>query len=677
MIAGFFGRRIGNIVSQSVTTGLLFFSCAISWIVFSQWTWGGLEAFTVHIAPFIHVGDFQSNWSIRVDAMSATMLIVVTTVSSLVHLYSWGYMAEDDSRPRFFAYLSLFTFMMLALVTAADFLQMFFGWEGVGLASYLLIGFWYKKDTASAAAIKAFVVNRVGDFGFLLGMMTIFWMFGTIQFVELFPQIAGKVGTGWEFLGYTWSALDLAGLLLFIGAMGKSAQFFLHTWLPDAMEGPTPVSALIHAATMVTAGVYMVCLLSPLYEHAPTASLFIAIIGGITAIFAATVGMMQNDIKRVIAYSTCSQLGYMFFAAGVGAYQPAMFHLFTHAFFKALLFLGAGSVIHGMHHEQDMRKMGGLWKLLPVTYAVMMIGTIAITGLGLPGVGGFAGFYSKDSIIESAYAAATSGHSAAGMFAFVIGISAALLTAYYSWRLVFMTFHGTAKWKDDGHHAADDHASHAQLETHAEPLANHDAHDDHAHDDHHHGPLSPHESPLPMVVPLLVLSIGAVFAGMIFAPHFIGHHEAEFWRGAIFVGSNNHVLHESHNVPTWVKWSPLIVTLLGTFAAFWIYVLKEGVAKQWADRKGPLWTFLYNKWFFDELYDAVFVKGAKALGDFFWKIGDVKIIDGLGPNGAAWASLKSAGWLSRFQSGFVYFYAFVMLIGVAAFLAFAIFTWGA
>ncbi len=677
MIAGFFGRRIGNIVSQSVTTGLLFFSCAISWIVFSQWTWGGLEAFTVHIAPFIHVGDFQSNWSIRVDAMSATMLIVVTTVSSLVHLYSWGYMAEDDSRPRFFAYLSLFTFMMLALVTAADFLQMFFGWEGVGLASYLLIGFWYKKDTASAAAIKAFVVNRVGDFGFLLGMMTIFWMFGTIQFAELFPQIAGKVGTGWEFLGYTWSALDLAGLLLFIGAMGKSAQFFLHTWLPDAMEGPTPVSALIHAATMVTAGVYMVCLLSPLYEHAPTASLFIAIIGGITAIFAATVGMMQNDIKRVIAYSTCSQLGYMFFAAGVGAYQPAMFHLFTHAFFKALLFLGAGSVIHGMHHEQDMRNMGGLWKLLPVTYAVMMIGTIAITGLGLPGVGGFAGFYSKDSIIESAYAAATSGHSAAGMFAFVIGISAALLTAYYSWRLVFMTFHGTAKWKDDGHHAADDHASHAQLETHAEPLASHDAHDDHAHDDHHHGPLSPHESPLPMVVPLLVLSIGAVFAGMIFAPHFIGHHEAEFWRGAIFVGSNNHVLHESHNVPTWVKWSPLVVTLLGTFAAFWIYVLKEGVAKQWADRKGPLWTFLYNKWFFDELYDAVFVKGAKALGDFFWKIGDVKIIDGLGPNGAAWASLKSAGWLSRFQSGFVYFYAFVMLIGVAAFLAFAIFTWGA
>jgi len=672
MIAGFFGRRIGDIPSQAVTTGLLFFSCAVSWIVFSQWTWGGLEAFTVHIAPFIHVGDFQSNWSIRVDAMSAVMLIVVTSVSSLVHLYSWGYMKEDDSRPRFFAYLSLFTFMMLALVMAADFVQMFFGWEGVGLASYLLIGFWYKKASASSAAIKAFVVNRVGDFGFLLGMMTVFWMFGTIEFAKLFPMIAGKVGAGWEFLGYTWSALDLAGLLLFVGAMGKSAQFFLHTWLPDAMEGPTPVSALIHAATMVTAVVFMVCLLSPLYEHAPVASQFIAIIGGITAIFAATVGMMQNDIKRVIAYSTCSQLGYMFFAAGVGAYQPAMFHLFTHAFFKALLFLGAGSVIHGMHHEQDMRSMGGLAKLLPITYGVMMIGTIAITGIGIPGVWGLSGFYSKDSILESAYAAATTGHSAAGMFAFVIGISAALLTAYYSWRLVFMTFHGKAKWKDDDHHA-DDHASHAQIETHSEPLDG----DDHAHDDHHHGPLKPHESPWVMVLPLLLLSIGAVFAGWIFAPHFIGHHEAEFWRGAIFVGGDNHVLHESHNVPTWVKWAPLIVTLLGTFIAYWLYVVKEGAAKQMADRKGPLWTFLYNKWFFDELYDAVFVKGAKAIGDFFWKIGDVKIIDGLGPNGAAWASLKSGGWLSRFQSGFVYFYAFVMLIGVAAFLAFAIFTWGA
>jgi len=683
-IVGFFGRRLGDVVSQTITTGLLFFSCAVAWTIFGNWTWGHLEAFTVQIAPFITVGDFQSVWSIRVDALSATMLVVVTSVSSLVHLYSWGYMAEDDSRPRFFAYLSLFTFAMLALVTAADFMQLFFGWEGVGLASYLLIGFWFKKPTASAAAIKAFVVNRVGDFGFALGIITVFWMFGTIQFAELFPMIAAKAGTTWEFLGHDWSALDLAGILLFIGAMGKSAQFFLHTWLPDAMEGPTPVSALIHAATMVTAGVYMVCLLSPIYEYAPFASLLIAITGAITALFAATVGLMQNDIKRVIAYSTCSQLGYMFFAAGVGAYQGAMFHLFTHAFFKALLFLGAGSVIHGMHHEQDMRKMGGLWKLLPITYAVMVIGTIAITGLGIPGIGGFAGFYSKDSIIESAYAAATSGHSPAGYFAFFIGIFAALLTSYYSWRLIFMTFHNKPVWKEEhahGHddhasvgHAHDDHASHAQIETHSEP----DAHDDHAHDDHaHHGPLKPHESPWVMLVPLLLLAVGAVAAGLVFAPSFIGHHEHEFWRGAIFTGDHNHVLHESHEVPTWVKWSPLVVTLIGAFVAFWLYVLKEGLAKRLADNKGPLWTFLYNKWFFDELYDLVFVKGAKGLGDLFWKIGDVRIIDGLGPNGAAWASLKSAARLAKIQSGYVYHYAFVMLLGVAGLLAFALYAFGA
>ena len=675
-IVGLSGRRLGNVVSQSITTGLLFFACAISWIVFSQWTWGGLEPFLITLAPFIHVGDFISNWSIRIDALSATMLVVVTSVSSLVHLYSWGYMSEDPDKPRFFAYLSLFTFAMLALVTAGDFMQLFFGWEGVGLASYLLIGFWYKKPTASAAAIKAFVVNRVGDFGFALGIFTVFWMFGTIQFAELFPMIASKAGTGWEFLGHTWSALDLAAFLLFIGAMGKSAQFFLHTWLPDAMEGPTPVSALIHAATMVTAGVYMVCLLSPLFEYAPGASAIVATIGAVTALFAATVGLAQNDIKRVIAYSTCSQLGYMFFAAGVGAYEAAMFHLFTHAFFKALLFLGAGSVIHGMHHEQDMRKMGGLWKLLPVTYAVMTIGTIAITGLGIPGIGGLAGFYSKDSIIESAFASASSGHSPIGLFAFFVGILAAGLTAYYSWRLVFMTFHNKPVWKEEAHddhaHAHDDHASHAQLETHSEPVA--DAH----HDDHaHHGPLKPHESPWIMLVPLILLSLGAIFAGVVFAPYFIGHHEGEFWKAAIFSGPHNHVLHDSHSVPTWVKWSPLVMTLIGTFAAFWLYVLKEGMARRMADRGGVIHGFLYNKWYVDEVYDFIFVKGAKALGDFFWKIGDVKIIDGGGPNGFAWLSRKFAGGLARFQSGYVYFYAFVMLIGLCLFLAFALTAWGA
>jgi NADH-quinone oxidoreductase subunit L len=675
LIVGLSGRRLGDLVSKSITTGLLFFSCAVSWIVFSQWTWGGLEAFTVELFPFINVGDFQSVWSIRIDALSAVMLVVVTSVSSLVHLYSWGYMAEDPDKPRFFAYLSLFTFAMLALVTAADFMQLFFGWEGVGLASYLLIGFWYKKSTASAAAIKAFVVNRVGDFGFALGILTVFWMFGTIQFDELFPLISAKAGTGWVFLGHTWSALDLAGALLFVGAMGKSAQFFLHTWLPDAMEGPTPVSALIHAATMVTAGVYMVCLLSPIYEYAPVASAIIALTGAVTALFAATVGLAQNDIKRVIAYSTCSQLGYMFFAAGVGAYQAAMFHLFTHAFFKALLFLGAGSVIHGMHHEQDMRKMGGLWKLLPVTYAVMMIGTLAITGIGIPGVGGFAGFHSKDSVIESAFASFTSGHSAMGLFAFFVGLLAAGLTAYYSWRLVFMTFHNKPVWKDAHHddHAHDDHASHAHPETHSEPVA-----DDHAHDDHaHHGPLKPHESPLVMLVPLLLLAVGAVAAGFVFSPWFIGDHEHDFWRGAIFVAEANHVLHESHYVPVWVKWSPLILTLIGSFAAFWLYVVKEGMARRMADRGGIVHGFLYNKWYFDELYDVVFVKGARAVGDLFWKVGDVKIIDGGGPNGMAWLSRKFAGGLARFQSGYVYFYAFVMLLGLAGFLAFAIYTWGA
>ena len=675
LIVGLSGRRLGDLVSKSITTGLLFFSCAVSWIVFSQWTWGGLEAFTVELFPFINVGDFQSVWSIRIDALSAVMLVVVTSVSSLVHLYSWGYMAEDPDKPRFFAYLSLFTFAMLALVTAADFMQLFFGWEGVGLASYLLIGFWYKKSTASAAAIKAFVVNRVGDFGFALGILTVFWMFGTIQFDELFPLISAKAGTGWVFLGHTWSALDLAGALLFVGAMGKSAQFFLHTWLPDAMEGPTPVSALIHAATMVTAGVYMVCLLSPIYEYAPVASAIIALTGAVTALFAATVGLAQNDIKRVIAYSTCSQLGYMFFAAGVGAYQAAMFHLFTHAFFKALLFLGAGSVIHGMHHEQDMRKMGGLWKLLPVTYAVMMIGTLAITGIGIPGVGGFAGFHSKDSVIESAFASFTSGHSAMGLFAFFVGLLAAGLTAYYSWRLVFMTFHNKPVWKDahHEHHAHDAHAAHAHPETHSEPAA-----DDHAHDDHaHHGPLKPHESPLVMLVPLLLLSVGAVAAGFVFSPWFIGDHEHDFWRGAIFVAEANHVLHESHYVPVWVKWSPLILTLIGSFAAFWLYVMKEGMARRMADRGGIVHGFLYNKWYFDELYDVVFVKGARAVGDLFWKVGDVKIIDGGGPNGMAWLSRKFAGGLARFQSGYVYFYAFVMLLGLAGFLAFAIYTWGA
>src|SRR5215469_6103351 len=467
-IAGLTGRRIGDTASMAVTTGLLFLSAALGWTTFFCVVFGGWH-FTVSLAPFINVGAFQSAWSIRIDTLSAVMMIVVTTVSALVHLYSWGYMAEDDSKPRFFSYLSFFTFAMLALVTAADFMQLFFGWEGVGLASYLLIGFWFRRPAPPPAAIKAFIVNRVGDFGFALGIMTTFWVFGSIRFADIFPQVAAHATQPWSFGSWSFPAVDLACALLFVGAMGKSAQFFLHTWLPDAMEGPTPVSALIHAATMVTAGVYMVCLLSPMFEYAPTAKAIVTIIGATTAIFAATVGIAQNDIKRVIAYSTCSQLGYMFLAAGVGAYQGAMFHLFTHAFFKGLLFLAAGSVITGMHHEQDMRQMGGLWKKMPWTYAVMLVGTLAITGVGIPGLElGFAGFYSKDADIDASYLAELHG-SGVGMYAFIIGVIAAGLTSFYSWRLIFMTFHGTPKWAES--HAHDDHGHDAH------------AHDAHASDD--------------------------------------------------------------------------------------------------------------------------------------------------------------------------------------------------
>ena len=673
IIAGLFGRRIGDVASQAITTGGLLLACGLSWYTFSQWTWGHLEAFTVHLLPFITIGDFQAVWSIRIDALSAVMLIVVTTVSALVHVYSWGYMAEDPDKPRFFAYLSLFTFAMLSLVTAADFMQLFFGWEGVGLASYLLIGFWFKKPSASAAAIKAFVVNRVGDFGFALGIMTTFWAFGSIQFAEIFPQIAANAGRTWEFAGHTFPLMDIACFLLFIGAMGKSAQFFLHTWLPDAMEGPTPVSALIHAATMVTAGVYMLCLLSPMFEYAPVAKNIVTVIGAVTALFAATVGLTQNDIKRVIAYSTCSQLGYMFFAAGVGAYQAAMFHLFTHAFFKALLFLGAGSVIHGMHHEQDMRKYGALAKLLPVTFIAMTIGTIAITGLGFPPLHlGFAGFYSKDTIIEAAFAAG--GANSIAMFAWVIGVLVAGLTSFYSWRLAFFTFSGHARWGHDDHahaaHGHDDHASHAPIETHDEPLA-----DDHAHDDHGHGhDHKPHESPLIMLIPLVVLSLGAIFAGFVFVDYFVGHHQEEFWRGAIYNAPTNHVLHEAHEVAEWVKWSPLIASIIGLFGAFYVYILKEGLGAKLAARNGPLYVFFYNKWFFDELYQATFVRLTKFLGDLFWKGGDQKIIDGLGPDGVSAVSYDVGRRTGKLQTGYVYHYAFVMLLGVAGLLTFALYA---
>ncbi len=665
IIAGLFGWRIGDNASRAVTTGFLFLSAALSWWTFSQWAWGGLEAFTVTYAPFIHVGDFVSNWSFRLDGLSAVMLVVVTSVSSLVHLYSWGYMAEDDSKPRFFAYLSLFTFAILALISAADFMQLFFGWEGVGLASYLLIGFWYKKPTANAAAIKAFVVNRVGDFGFALGIMTVFWAFGSVQFAEVFPQIAAKADDTWVFAGQGYRLMDLACVLLFIGAMGKSAQFFLHTWLPDAMEGPTPVSALIHAATMVTAGVYMVCLLSPMFEHAPLARNVVALIGAITALFAATVGLFQNDIKRVIAYSTCSQLGYMFIAAGVGAYQASMFHLFTHAFFKSLLFLGAGAVIHAMAHEQDMRRYGGLARYLPVTFVVMTIGTVAITGLGIPGIElGFAGFYSKDSIIHASYAAGQAG-DLMGYFTFVIGVLVAGLTAFYSWRVAFFTFAGNARWtpEDLEHHW---HNRDHEHDDHAQPAA-------HAASDHAH---LPHESPWSMRMPLILLAVGAIASGYFFHHQFIGAEQHGFWRGAIFTGEDNHVL-DAHHFPTWVVWAPLVVSLLGLAAAAYAYILKEGLGARLAANGGPLYLFFYNKWFFDELYEATFVRAAKFLGDLFWKGGDQRIIDGMGPDGVSALSVRVGRAAGRLQSGYVYHYAFVMLLGVAGLLTYALWAWSA
>jgi NADH-quinone oxidoreductase subunit L len=542
LIAGLFGQSIGAKASEYVTSGLLVIAAVLSWIVFFNVALGHQEAFTVPVLSFIQSGNLNVDWALRVDTLTAVMLVVVNTVSSLVHVYSIGYMHHDPDRPRFFAYLSLFTFAMLALVTSDNLVQMFFGWEGVGLASYLLIGFWYKKPSANAAAIKAFVVNRVGDFGFALGIFGVFVLFGSVNFSDIFANAAtylpkeGDTGqVVLNFLGYQLDkqgAVTVVALLLFMGAMGKSAQFLLHTWLPDAMEGPTPVSALIHAATMVTAGVFMVARMSPIFELSHTALTVVTIVGATTAFFAATVGLVQNDIKRVIAYSTCSQLGYMFVALGVGAYGAGIFHLFTHAFFKALLFLGAGSVIHAVSNEQDMRNMGGLRTHIPKTYWMMIIGTIALTGVGIPGtLIGTAGFFSKDIVIESAYV----GENGAAGYAFALLSIAAFFTSFYSWRLIFMTFHGT-------------------------PRASHDV--------MHHI----HESPNVMLVPLYILGAGALLAGVIFEGYFFGHHYAEFWKGALFTGPENKVLEEFHHVPFLVKWSPVFEMLAGLLLAYLFYI---------------------------------------------------------------------------------------------------------
>ncbi|AXC50878.1 NADH-quinone oxidoreductase subunit L [Paracoccus suum] len=740
LISGFGWRVIGEKAAQVLTTAVLFACAAMAWYVFLSF-----DGVTRHIPMFdwIASGDFVSEWSIRVDRLTVIMLIVVTTVSALVHLYSMGYMAHDDNwtegehyKARFFAYLSFFTFAMLMLVTADNLLQLFFGWEGVGVASYLLIGFYYRKPSANAAAIKAFVVNRVGDFGFLLGIFGIYWLTGTVRFDEIFAQVPQIADTQLHFLWRDWNAANLLGVLLFIGAMGKSAQLGLHTWLPDAMEGPTPVSALIHAATMVTAGVFLVCRMSPLYEFAPEAKQFVLIIGASTAFFAATVGLVQNDIKRVIAYSTCSQLGYMFVAAGAGVYSAAMFHLLTHAFFKALLFLGAGSVIHAMHHEQDMRNYGGLRHKIPVTFWAMLIGTLAITGVGIPLTTiGFAGFLSKDAIIESAFASGSA-------YAFWLLVISALFTSFYSWRLMFLTFFGARRpqrvWD-------------AGIKTEEEVQPSSTGHATHAeHDDHGglHAYDHAHESPAVMTVPLIALSIGAILAGMVWYGPFFGSHEkvAAYFNmphaeasaehtapaaevtaapaeqpaaadsavaattetaaagpaaqpaasepaateaveptpevgavtvnthvpapvgGAIYMHPDSHVLDEAHHSPAWVKVSPFIAMLIGLVLAWVMYIRDPAAPGRVAGTVRPLYQFLLNKWYFDELYNAVFVRTAAWLGGSLWRGGDGRVIDGA-INGVAMGLVpRLTRGAQRLQSGYIFHYGLAMVLGLVALL---------
>ena len=682
LICGFGWRLIGEEAAMWTATGLLFLSAFLSWVVFLTFD-GTTEQ--INILRWIESGSLSTDWSIRLDRLTAIMLIVITTVSALVHLYSFGYMAHDENfregevyRPRFFAYLSFFTFAMLMLVTADNLAQLFFGWEGVGVASYLLIGFYYRKPSANAAAIKAFVVNRIGDFGFLLGIMALFFLVDSIRFDDIFAAAPELAETQLSFLWRDWNAAELVAFLLFIGAMGKSAQLLLHTWLPDAMEGPTPVSALIHAATMVTAGVFLICRMSPVMEFAPNATAFIVYLGAATAFFAATVGLVQNDIKRVIAYSTCSQLGYMFVAAGVGVYSVAMFHLLTHAFFKAMLFLGAGSVIHAMHHEQDMRNYGGLRKKIPYTFGAMMIGTLAITGVGIPatlfkvfGVPlGFAGFQSKDAVIESAYAGGTD----ASAFAFWALVIAALFTAFYSWRLIFLTFYGTPRG---------------------------DAHT------HEHA----HESPMTMLAPLGVLAVGAILAGMVwYKPFFGDHHKVEEFfgipssevhasapvdlpgpahaatetaegeghgeetrhalpgEGAIYMAPDNTVLDDAHHVPHWVIWSPFIAMLLGFATAYQFYIRRPDWPAKLAQNQRPLYLFLLNKWYFDEIYEVIFVRPARFLGGFLWRRGDGNVIDG-SINGLAMGIVPFLTRIAgRAQSGYLFHYVFAMVVGIAILL---------
>lgn len=619
---------LGARPAEIITSGFLVVSAILSWVAFFMVGFGAEHAERVRVLSWFNSGTLAVNWAFRIDTLTVVMLVVVTTVSSLVHIYSIGYMAHDPHRPRFFAYLSLFTFAMLALVTADNLVQLYFGWEGVGLASYLLIGFWYKRPSANAAAIKAFIVSRVGDFGFTLGILGVFYLFQSVEYETIFANAPTIVGQKLHFLSWSFDALTITCVLLFMGAMGKSAQFLLHTWLPDAMEGPTPVSALIHAATMVTAGIFMVARLSPLFELSPVALGVVTFFGATTAFFAATVGLVQNDIKRVIAYSTCSQLGYMFVGLGVGGYSTGMFHLFTHAFFKALLFLGAGSVIHAVSDEQDMRKMGGLRTHIPITYWMMVIGTLALTGFPFT-----AGYFSKDAIIEAAFAGGT---SVAG-YAFVLTVVAALMTSFYSWRLIFLTFHGAPR-------------APAKVMEHV------------------------HESPYVMLVPLFILAAGALLAGLLFEGLFIGEENAAFWKGALSVGADNHVLEEMHHGPFWVSLLPTLAMIVGAVIAIYFYLINTEAPRRLAATNEWLYKFLLNKWYFDELYDFLFVRPAMWVGRFLWKKGDGWFIDGFGPDGISARVIDVTNRVVKLQSGYLYHYAFAMLIGVAALITYIMFA---
>ena len=624
-IAGIFGRGLSDRQAQIVTCVLMGASAALSIVIFHNVILNG-EVQNIQLFDWISSGSFDVNWSIRIDELTAVMMFVVTFVSFLVHIYSIGYMAHDKHIPRFFSYLSLFTFFMLALVTSDNFLQLFFGWEGVGLASYLLIGFWYKKPTANAAAIKAFVVNRIGDFGFALGILAIFLTFDSISYDVVFAESPNIADTSFQFLGHSFDTLTVICILLFVGAMGKSAQFLLHTWLPDAMEGPTPVSALIHAATMVTAGVFMVARCSPIFEFAPIALAVVTFFGATTAIFAATIALTQNDIKRVIAYSTCSQLGYMFFACGVSAYSAGVFHLTTHAFFKALLFLGSGAVIHALSDEQDMRKMGGIWKSIPLTYSMMWIGSLALAGVPF-----FSGFFSKDIILESAFAAETG----LGQYAFWLGILAAALTALYSWRLIILTFHGKPR--------ADE-----KVMAHV------------------------HEAPATMTVPLILLALGAIFSGYFLLPMVSEYHD--FWGTSILILPEHSALHDAHHVAFWVKALPTIAAVIGIGAAYYLYMIRPDLPSKIAFKIRPLYLFSYNKWYFDELYEFCFIRPSKYLGYGLWKQGDKGLIDGIGPDGLANTALAIARRTVKLQSGYLYHYAFAMLLGLAAIVTWFLFS---